>query len=62
VANPTLRFLQSLLGCTIEGLSKGRILVRLTRIDPSDHAREFSFVLDVSSTLFLGVFSSWMML
>ncbi|KAF7330461.1 Kinetochore protein spc25 [Mycena venus] len=36
------------LGCVIEGVDKDQILVRMSKIDPSDPEREFTFVLDVS--------------
>ncbi|KAJ7475761.1 chromosome segregation protein Spc25-domain-containing protein [Mycena latifolia] len=40
--------LQSRLSCVVEGVDKDQLLVRMSNIDPSDHGREFTFVLDVS--------------
>ncbi|KAK7033037.1 kinetochore protein spc25 [Favolaschia claudopus] len=37
------------LGCVVEGVDKGQILVRMSKLDPSNPEREFTFVLDVSS-------------
>ncbi|KAJ7274498.1 chromosome segregation protein Spc25-domain-containing protein [Mycena haematopus] len=36
------------LGCVVEGVDQGQILVRMSKIDPSNPEREFTFVLDVS--------------
>ncbi|KAJ7903635.1 chromosome segregation protein Spc25-domain-containing protein [Mycena olivaceomarginata] len=38
------------LGCVVEGVDKGQILVRMSKIDQSDPEREYTFVLDVSDS------------
>ncbi|KAJ7127094.1 chromosome segregation protein Spc25-domain-containing protein [Mycena epipterygia] len=40
--------LESRLACVVEGVGKGQLLVRMSKIDPADPGREFTFVLDVS--------------
>jgi hypothetical protein len=45
------------LGCVVEGVDKGQILVRMSKIDPSDPEREYTFVLDVSDSSYRGEFS-----
>ncbi|KAJ7931425.1 chromosome segregation protein Spc25-domain-containing protein [Mycena leptocephala] len=40
--------MENRLSCVVEGVDKDQILVRMSKIDPSDPEREFTFVLDVS--------------
>ncbi|KAJ6577148.1 chromosome segregation protein Spc25-domain-containing protein [Mycena capillaripes] len=40
--------MESRLGCVVKGVANDQILVRMSKIDPSDPEREFTFVLDVS--------------
>ncbi|KAJ7104245.1 chromosome segregation protein Spc25-domain-containing protein [Mycena belliarum] len=50
--------LQSRLSCVVEGVDKDQLLVRMSNIDPSDHGREFTFVLDVSGNSYKVLTSS----
>ncbi|KAJ7227099.1 chromosome segregation protein Spc25-domain-containing protein [Mycena pura] len=43
-----LAALESCLSCVVEGVADGQLLVRMSKIDPADPEREFSFVLNVS--------------
>ena len=43
-----------MLKCWIEGIGPDQILVRFTHLDPTDPAREFSLVLDVSARAYKG--------
>ncbi|KAI0631652.1 chromosome segregation protein Spc25-domain-containing protein [Trametes polyzona] len=47
--HPELAACEAALKCTIEGIGHDKILVRFTHVDPADHEREFSLVVDVSS-------------
>jgi len=49
---PTLATLESSLKFRIEGVKPDLLLFRFTHIDPIDHSREFSFVLDVSQATY----------
>lgn len=47
--SPELRACESRLRCIVEGIAKDQLLIRFSHVDPTDHTREFSFVLDVSA-------------
>jgi kinetochore protein Spc25 len=49
--------MENRLSCVVEGVDKDQILVRMSKIDPSDPEREFTFVLDVSGNSYKGVCS-----
>lgn len=55
---PELGGLETHLCCAIEGIDKDKILIRFTHIDHDDPRREFSVVIDVSSRVYKGTFSS----
>ncbi|KAJ7608133.1 chromosome segregation protein Spc25-domain-containing protein [Mycena polygramma] len=40
--------IESRLACVVEGVNRDQLLIRISKIDPSDPEREFTFVLDVS--------------
>ena len=42
------------LSCVIEGVEKDRLLVRFSRIDPTDIEREASFVIDFLNQTYKG--------
>ena len=49
---PELEEFELHLKCVIEGIGKDQILVRFTHIDPLDHVREFSIVVDVTESTY----------
>jgi len=53
---PEVEVLETALGCVIEGLENNQLLVRFTRVDESRLNREFSFILDVSTRSYKGLF------
>ncbi|EIW57096.1 uncharacterized protein TRAVEDRAFT_151731 [Trametes versicolor FP-101664 SS1] len=51
-AHPEVAACEAALKCVVEGIGQDKILVRWTHIDPADHDREFSIVIDVSSRVY----------
>lgn len=51
---PELEEFERHLKCVVEGIGKDQILVRFNHIDPLDHLREFSIVIDVSESTYKG--------
>jgi len=56
--SPELRVCEQRLSCVIEGVEKDRLLVRFSRIDPSDIDREASFVIDLLNQMYKVMMSS----
>lgn len=52
---PQIQACEERLACAIEGVEKDRLLVRFYRIDPLDHQREASFVIDISFQTYKGI-------
>jgi kinetochore protein Spc25 len=49
------------LACKIEGVERDRLLVRFARLDPTDPEREASFVIDIATQTFKGIYGfSWL--
>lgn len=51
---PELRVCEQRLSCVIEGVEMDQLLVRFSRIDPSDIDREASFVIDFLNQMYKG--------
>lgn len=51
---PELRVCERRLSCVIEGVEKDRLLVRFSRIDPSEIDREATFVIDLLNQMYKG--------
>ncbi|KAF8899825.1 chromosome segregation protein Spc25-domain-containing protein [Gymnopilus junonius] len=49
---PELRSCEERLSCAIEGVEKDRLLVRFSRLDPTEPQKEASFVIDLASETF----------
>lgn len=52
--SPELIVCERQLGCIIEGVGQDKLLFRFTNIDPEDHTREGSFVLDIAESAYKG--------
>ncbi|KAF9443615.1 hypothetical protein P691DRAFT_808705 [Macrolepiota fuliginosa MF-IS2] len=50
--SPELFACEQQLACAIEGVGKDKLLFRFTNIDPEDHTREASFVLDIAESTY----------
>ena len=51
---PELSVCEQRLSCVIEGVEKDQLLVRFSRINPTEIDREASFVIDLSSQMYNG--------
>lgn len=54
--SPQSQSCEKFLACTIEGVEKDRLLARFSRLDPSDPEREATFVLDLSTEVYKGMY------
>lgn len=52
--SPELEACERRLSCIVEGIEKDQLLIRFWLVDPSEPQREFSFVMDISDTVYKG--------
>jgi kinetochore protein Spc25 len=56
--SPELESLEHRICCVVEGVDESQLLFRLSRVDPTDPTRELTFVLDLSTSSYKGVYAS----